>query len=161
MQNVITCLGFNNQAEEAVTLYTSVVKNSKILSMVRNGDSGPGPKGSLLVATFLLDGQEFMALNGGPPFTFTMGMSIMKKCETQAEIDELWERLSEGGKTIECGWLTDRFGVFWQIVPAALDQWMSDPKKAPAVLKALIQMKKLDIATLKDAYEQAGADETV
>jgi predicted 3-demethylubiquinone-9 3-methyltransferase (glyoxalase superfamily) len=88
-------------------------------------------------------------------------MSIMKKCETQAEIDELWERLSEGGKTIECGWLVDRFGVFWQIIPAALGQWMSDPKKAPAVLNALMQMKKLDMATLKHAYEHAGADETV
>jgi predicted 3-demethylubiquinone-9 3-methyltransferase (glyoxalase superfamily) len=161
MQNVITCLGFNNQAEEAVNLYTSVIKNSKILSMVRHGDAGPGPKGSLLVATFLLDGQEFMALNGGPPFTFTMGMSIVRKCETQAEIDELWERLSEGGQKIECGWLTDRFGVSWQIVPAALGQWMSDPQKAPAVLEALMQMKKLDIATLQQAYDQAGADERV
>ena len=157
MQHVITCLAYNNQAEEAVTLYTSVVKDSKIVSMVRNGDSGPGPKGSLLAATFLLDGQEFMAINGGPPFTFTMGMSIVKKCETQAEIDDLWERLSEGGQKIECGWLTDRFGVSWQIIPAALGQWMSDPNpaKPQAVMKALMQMQKLDIATLQQAYERA------
>ena len=112
---------------------------------------------AVLAATFLLDGQEFMAINGGPPFTFTMGMSIVKKCETQAEIDDLWERLSEGGQKIECGWLTDRFGVSWQIIPAALGQWMSDPNpaKPQAVMKALMQMQKLDIATLQQAYERA------
>lgn len=157
MQNVITCLGFNNQAEQAVNFYTSVIKNSKILSTTRYGDAGPGPKGTLLAASFLLDGQEFMALNGGPPFTFSIGMSIVIKCETQAEIDEYWERLSEGGQKVQCGWLTDKFGVSWQIVPAILGKLASDanPAKSDSVMKALLQMKKLDIAKLKEAYEQA------
>ncbi len=157
MQKIITCLGFNNQAEEAVNFYTSVVRNSKISSMSRYGDAGPGPKGSLLAATFVLDGQEFMALNGGPSFTFTHGMSIVIKCETQAEIDELWERLSEGGAKVQCGWLTDKFGVSWQIVPGLLFEMINDPNpaKSQSVMKALLQMTKLDIAKLKQAYEQA------
>jgi predicted 3-demethylubiquinone-9 3-methyltransferase (glyoxalase superfamily) len=157
MQNIVTCLGFNNQAEEAVNFYTSVITNSKILSTTRYGDAGPGPKGSLLVASFLLDGQEFMALNGGPPFTFSIGMSIVIKCETQAEIDELWEKLSEGGQKVQCGWLTDKFGVSWQIVPKMLSQLMTDadPEKSQNVMKALLQMQKLDIAKLKEAYEEA------
>jgi predicted 3-demethylubiquinone-9 3-methyltransferase (glyoxalase superfamily) len=157
MQNIVTCLGFNNQAEEAVNFYTSIVKNSKILSTTRYGDAGPGPKGSLMVATFLLDGQEFMALNGGPPFTFSIGMSIVIKCETQAEIDEYWEKLSEGGQKVQCGWLTDKFGVSWQIVPRVLGELASDPNpaKSQSVMRAMLQMKKLDIAKLKEAYEQA------
>lgn len=157
MQKLVTCLGFNNQAEQAVNFYTSVIKNSKILSTARYGDAGPGPKGSLMVATFLLDGQEFMALNGGPPFTFSIGMSIVIKCETQAEIDEYWEKISEGGQQVQCGWLTDKFGMSWQIVPRILGELASDPNpaKSQSVMKAMLQMKKLDIAKLKEAYEQA------
>jgi predicted 3-demethylubiquinone-9 3-methyltransferase (glyoxalase superfamily) len=157
VQNVITCLGFNNQAEEAVNFYTSIVKNSKILSTTRYGDAGPGPRGSLLAASFLLDGQEFMALNGGPSFTFGIGMSIVIKCETQAEIDQLWERLSEGGQKVQCGWLTDKFGVSWQIVPRVLPQLLNDPNpaKSQRVMKAMLQMTKLDIGKLKEAYERA------
>ena len=157
MQRIVTCLGFDNQAEAAVTFYTSVIRNSKILSMTRTGDAGPGPKGSLLAASFLLDGQEFMALNGGPSFTFSIGMSILIKCETQQEIDELWEKLSEGGQQVQCGWLTDRFGVSWQIVPKALSELLGGPDKAKSAraMKAMLQMKKLDIAELKRAYDGA------
>jgi predicted 3-demethylubiquinone-9 3-methyltransferase (glyoxalase superfamily) len=156
MQKVVTCLGFNDNAEEAINLYTSIVKNSKILTISRNGDAGPGPKGSVLAATFTLDGQEFMALNGGPSFTFSPGMSIMVRCDNQAEIDELWERLSQGGQEVQCGWLTDEFGVSWQIIPRALGEWMGGgPAKAQSVMQALLKMKKLDIAKLREAYEAA------
>jgi len=156
MQKIITCLGFDNQAEEAVNFYTSTIKNSKILSTTRYGDAGPGPKGTLLAATFLLDGQEFMALNGGPPFKFSIGMSIVIRCETQAEIDSLWETLSAGGEKVQCGWLTDKYGVSWQIVPAALAGMAGDPdpRKSQSVMKAMLQMKKLDIAKLKEAYDR-------
>ena len=157
MQSIVTCLGFDNQAEAAVTFYTSVIRNSKILSMTRTGDAGPGPKGSLLAASFLLDGQEFMALNGGPSFNFSIGMSILIKCDTQQEIDELWEKLSEGGQQIQCGWLTDKFGVSWQIVPKVLSELLGGPDKAKSAraMKAMLQMKKLDIAELKRAYDGA------
>jgi predicted 3-demethylubiquinone-9 3-methyltransferase (glyoxalase superfamily) len=157
MQRIVTCLGFNNQAEDAVNFYTSIVKNSKILSATRYGDAGPGPKGSLMVASFLLDGQEFMALNGGPPFTFSIGMSIVINCDTQAEVDEYWEKLSAGGQQVQCGWLTDKFGVSWQIVPKLLRTLASDPdpKKSQAVMKAMLQMKKLDSAKLQEAYDRA------
>ena len=156
MQKITTCLGFNHQAEEAVNFYTSVIKNSKILSITRYGDAGPGPKGSVMAVSFLLDGQEFMAINGGPQFTFTVGMSILIKCETQAEIDELWERLSEGGQKVQCGWLTDRFGVSWQIVPTVLLEFMNDPDpaKSQRVMKAMLQMTKIDIHKLKEAAAQ-------
>ena len=156
MQKIITCLGFNDRAEEAVNFYTSTVRNSRILTMSRNGDGGPGPKGSLLAATFLLDGQEFMALNGGPPFKFAIGMSIVIRCDTQEEIDSLWEKLSEGGEQVQCGWLTDKFGVSWQIVPSILGKLMSDPdpRKSQNVMKALLPMKKLDIAKLQEAHDR-------
>jgi len=157
MQRVITCLGFDHQAEEAINFYTSIVPNSKILSETRYGDAGPAPKGTLLAANFLLNGQEFMALNGGPPFTFSIGMSIVIRCDTQAEIDALWETLSEGGQKVQCGWLTDKYGVSWQIVPANLGQLLNDPDpvKAERVMKAMLQMKKLDIAQLKAARDRA------
>ncbi len=157
MQKIMTCLGFDNQAEEAINFYTSVIPNSKILSTTRYGDTGPGPKGSLLAATFLLNGQEFMALNGGPPFKFSIGMSIVIRCDTQAEIDALWEKLSEGGEKVQCGWLTDKYGVSWQIVPAVLSELMNDPDpaKSQRVMKAMLQMKKLDIAQLKEAAGKA------
>ncbi len=157
MQRIITCLGFNDQAEEAVNFYTSTIRSSRILTTTRYGDAGPGPKGALLAATFSLDGQEYMALNGGPPFTFSIGMSIMIKCETQTEIDELWEKLSSGGgEKGQCGWLADRFGVSWQVVPAVLPELLNDrdAAKSQAVMKAMLQMKKLDIQELKDAHNR-------
>ena len=157
MQNIVTCLGYNNRAEEAVNFYVSVIKNSSIVSVTHAGEGTPLPKGSVLAISFVLDGQEFLAINGGPPFNFTIGTSIMVKCETQAEIDRLWEQLSEGGQKIECGWVTDKFGLSWQIVPAKLGEWLAsaNPAKPQAMMKELLKMKKLDIATLQRAYEQA------
>ncbi len=157
MQKIVTCLGFDNRAEEAVNFYTSVVKNSKIVSTSRYGEGGRMPKGTLLAASFVLDGQEFMALNGGPPFKFSIGTSVVIKCDTQQEIDDLWERLSDGGEKVQCGWLTDKFGMSWQIVPTLLGQLMNDPNpaKSQAVLSAMLQMKKLEIDTLKEAHAQA------
>ena len=157
MQKVITCLGFDNQAEEAINFYTSVIPNSKILSETRHGNTGPGQKGTLLAASFLLNGQEFMALNGGPPFKFSIGMSIVIRCETQEEIDALWEKLSEGGQKVQCGWLTDKYGVSWQIIPTILPQLLKDPDpvRAERVMKAMLQMNKLDIEQLKAARDAA------
>jgi predicted 3-demethylubiquinone-9 3-methyltransferase (glyoxalase superfamily) len=157
MQKIVTCLGFNDQAEAAVKFYTSVIPNSKILSMTRHGDSGPGPKDALLAASFELNGQEFMALNGGPSFTFAVGTSIMIKCDTQAEVDALWDKLSEGGRQVQCGWVTDKFGLSWQIVPRILPELLSDPnpKKSQSVMRAMLQMQKLDIAQLQAAHENA------
>jgi predicted 3-demethylubiquinone-9 3-methyltransferase (glyoxalase superfamily) len=157
MQKITTFLAFNGRAEEAVNLYTSVFKNTKVTSTSRYGDAGPGPKGTLMVATFEIEGQTFIALNGGPSFTFSQGISLLVNCETQAEVDELWEKLSEGGQKQPCGWLTDRFGVSWQIVPTILGKLMSDPdpQKAGRVMKAMLGMSKLDIAALKRAYEQS------
>jgi len=155
MQKITTFLTFNDQAEAAVKLYTSIFKRSKIVSTSRYGDAGPGPKGSLMSATFELEGQTFMALNGGPTFTFAQGISLFVSCETQAEIDELWEKLSEGGRQVQCGWLTDRFGVSWQIVPSILGTLLNDkdPAKSRRVMNAMLQMKKLDIQGLERAYE--------
>jgi|SRR4051812_3776181 len=157
MQKITTFLTFNGRAEEAVNLYTSVFKNAKVTTTSRYGDAGPGPKGTLMVATFEIEGQTFIALNGGPSFTFSQGISLLVNCETQAEVDELWEKLSEGGQKQPCGWLTDRFGVSWQIVPTILGKLMSDPdpQKAGRVMKAMLGMSKLDIAALKSAYEQS------
>jgi predicted 3-demethylubiquinone-9 3-methyltransferase (glyoxalase superfamily) len=156
MQKITPCLAFNGKAEEAVNFYISIFKNSKILTTSRNGEGGPGPKGSLLMAVFQLDGQEYQALNGGPSFTFSEGISLSVSCETQAEIDELWEKLSSGGgKHGPCGWLTDKFGVSWQIVPSIIGKLLSDkdPAKTGRVMNAVMQMGKLDIAKLKQAYE--------
>ena len=156
MQKITTFLTFNNQAEEAVNFYTSVFKNSKITSTSRYPEGIPGA-GSLMTASFELDGQEFIALNGGPTFSFSQGFSLMVSCETQAEIDELWSKLTAGGKEVACGWLTDRFGVSWQIVPSILGKLMGDedPAKAGRVGQALMKMTKLDIAALKRAHEGA------
>jgi predicted 3-demethylubiquinone-9 3-methyltransferase (glyoxalase superfamily) len=155
MQKITTFLTFNDQAEPAVQLYTSVFRNSKVVSTTRYGDGGPGPKGALMTATFELEGQRFMALNGGPSFQFAQGISLFVNCETQAEIDELWEKLSAGGQPGPCGWLTDRFGVSWQIVPSALGRMLSDadPGQSRRVMAAMLQMKKLDIAGLQRAYQ--------
>ena len=156
MQKITTFLTFNDQAEEAVKLYTSVFKNSKILSTTRYGDAGPGVKGSLMTANFELEGQEFVALNGGPSFNFSQGISLFVGCDTQQEVDAFWEKLSEGGSKGPCGWLTDRFGVSWQIVPRVLGEMLAskDRAKADRAMKAMLQMSKLDIAKLKQAYEQ-------
>ena len=153
MQKITTFLTYNDQAEEAVNLYTSVFKNSKIINTSRYGEGGPGPKGALMSATFQLEGQQFMALNGGPTFTFAVGISLFVSCETQAEIDELWDKLSAGGEPGRCGWLKDKFGVSWQIIPATLGKMMSDKDAGGRVLQAMLQMNKLDLEKLQQAYQ--------
>lgn len=155
MQKITTFLTFKDQAEQAATLYTSLFKNSKIVSMTRYGAGGPGPNGSVMTVSFQLAGQEFVALNGGPSFKFAEGISLFVNCETQAEVDELWEKLSQGGKPGPCGWLTDRFGVSWQIVPSILGKYMADrdAERAGRVMAAMLKMSKLDINGLKRAHE--------
>ena len=155
MQKITPFLWFDNQAEEAMNFYVSIFKNSKILSCTRYGDAGPGPKGTVIVASFELDGQEFLALNGGPRFKFTEAVSFVVNCETQAEIDEMWARLSAGGEESQCGWLKDKFGLSWQVVPPILSKLMQDkdPGKSNRVMEALLKMKKIDIATLQRAYD--------
>jgi predicted 3-demethylubiquinone-9 3-methyltransferase (glyoxalase superfamily) len=155
MQKITTFLTFNDQAEEAVNRYTSIFENSRILSSTRYGQGGPGPEGSLMSATFELEGQEFMALNGGPSFNFAQGISLFVSCETQEEVDELWEKLSEGGEQGPCGWLTDRFGVSWQVIPRVLGEMLADedPEKAKRVMNAMLQMSKIEIEGLRQAYE--------
>jgi predicted 3-demethylubiquinone-9 3-methyltransferase (glyoxalase superfamily) len=151
-------LWFNGNAEEAASFYVSIFPNSKILAVSRYGDSGPGPKGQVMVIHFELDGQEFTALNGGPQFHFTEAVSFVVKCRDQAELDSYWDRLmAGGGKPHACGWLKDRFGLSWQVIPEQLGRLMSqsDAKKADAVMKALVQMVKLDIAALERAAETA------
>ena len=153
MPKITTFLTFNNQAEDAANFYTSVFKNSKIVSASRYGDTGPGPKGSLMTATISLDGQELILLNGGPSFTFTQGFSLFVTCETQAEVDDYWSKLTAGGKEVACGWLTDKFGVSWQIIPSVLMKLMSDKdaKKAGRVMQAMMKMVKIDIKGLQEA----------
>jgi predicted 3-demethylubiquinone-9 3-methyltransferase (glyoxalase superfamily) len=153
MQKITTFLTFDDQAEEAVDHYTSVFENSRVLSKRYYGDAGPGEKGSLMTASFELEGQEFMALNGGPSFSFAQGISLFVSCETQEEVDELWEKLSEGGEKNVCGWLTDRFGISWQIVPRALGELLDDPDrdKANRVMTAMLGMSKIEIAGLEAA----------
>jgi len=155
MQKITPFLWFDDKAEEAVDFYTSIFKNSKTISISRYGDAGPGPKGAVMVAKFQIEGQEFMALNGGPTFTFSPAISFVVNCKTQEEVDELWEKLSEGGAKSQCGWLTDKFGLSWQIVPTVLGELMQDkdPVKTNRVMAALMQMTKLDIEGLRKAYE--------
>jgi predicted 3-demethylubiquinone-9 3-methyltransferase (glyoxalase superfamily) len=152
MQKITTFLTYNGQAEEAVALYTATFKGN-VLSTSRYGDAGPGPKGAVMTQTFELCGQTFIALNGGPSFTFAQGISLFVSCGTQEEVDDLWEKLSAGGKKIHCGWLQDRFGVSWQIVPTVLGELLNDPDPARAarVMKAMMGMQKLDIRALKAA----------
>jgi predicted 3-demethylubiquinone-9 3-methyltransferase (glyoxalase superfamily) len=154
-KKLTTFLTYDGQAEEAVDLYTSVFPNSRITSTRRYGEAGPGEEGSLMTATFELDGQEFMALNGGPSFTFGQGFSLFVDCETQEEVDQLWEKLSEGGETGQCGWLTDKFGVSWQVIPRVLGELLGDedPEKANRVMNAMLQMNKIEIDGLRRAYE--------
>ena len=153
-QTVRPCLTFNEKAEEAINFYVSLFRNSKVLSLLRSDGKGPLPQGALLHATFQIDGQEYTAFDGGPSFSFTEAFSFVASCETQEEIDEVWARLTEGGEEGPCGWLKDRFGVSWQVVPTALGQMMGDPKSGnPAkVMEALLRMRKLDVAALRQAY---------
>ncbi len=157
MQKITPYLWFDDQAEEAVNFYTSIFKNSRVLNVSRYGEAGPGPAGSVMTATFELDGQEFMALNGGPQYKFTEAISFLVHCKTQKEVDELWEKLSAEGEEGPCGWLKDKFGVSWQIIPTALGEMLSDPDPARAqrVMEAMLKMTKIEIPVLKQAYEQA------
>ena len=156
MQKIVPFLWFDGKAEEAMNFYTSVFKNAKVGGVMRYGEAGPGPKGSVLSATFQLEGVEFTALNGGPAFQFTPAISFFVHCATQTEIDDLWEKLSAGGQIQQCGWLQDKYGVSWQIVPSVLGDMLQDkdPQKANRVMQAMLKMKKLDIALLKQAYDQ-------
>ena len=156
MQKIKACLWFDGNAEEATNFYVSVFNNSKVLSVARTGDEGPGQRASVLVTTFELEGQEFMALNGGPQYKFTPAISLYVDCKTQEEVDRLWNTLiADGGEESQCGWLVDRFGVSWQIIPRALIELMGDedPEKAGRVMKAMLQMQKIDVAKLREAYE--------
>jgi predicted 3-demethylubiquinone-9 3-methyltransferase (glyoxalase superfamily) len=154
-QKIKPCLWFDNQAEEAVNLYCSIFKNSRVLRESRYGDAGPGPKGQILTMEFEIDGQQFMALNGGPMFKFTEAISLIVTCETQAEIDEYWSKLlADGGSESQCGWLKDKYGLSWQIVPRVLRELMAGGgEKANRVMQALLKMVKLDIAKLKEAAQ--------
>jgi predicted 3-demethylubiquinone-9 3-methyltransferase (glyoxalase superfamily) len=158
-KKITTFLTFDDRAEEAVEFYTSIFDDSRILSTRRYGSAGPGPEGELMTATFELAGQEFMALNGGPSFSFAQGISLFVDCETQEEVDELWEKLSEGGEKGPCGWLTDKFGVSWQVIPRQLGEMLGDKDadKSQRVMKAMLQMSKIDIEGLRRAYESEEA----
>jgi predicted 3-demethylubiquinone-9 3-methyltransferase (glyoxalase superfamily) len=156
MQKITPFLWFDGKAEEAMNFYVSIFKNSKVISVSRYGEAGPGPKGSVMGATFELDGQRFFALNGGPEFNFTPAISFFVNCETQREVDELWEKLSAGGEKQRCGWLKDKYGLSWQIVPTILGELLqdSDPAKSQRTMRAMLQMDKLDIQGLKDAHDR-------
>lgn len=155
MQKITPFLWFDGKAEEAMNFYISIFKNSKILSVTRYGEAGPGPKGTVMTAKFALNGQEFVALNGGPQFTFTEAISFVVNCETQQEVDELWEKLSAGGQKSRCGWLKDKYGLSWQVVPTALVEMLQDKdaKKSNRVMQAMLQMNKIEIETLRRAYQ--------
>jgi predicted 3-demethylubiquinone-9 3-methyltransferase (glyoxalase superfamily) len=156
MQKITPFLWFDGQAEEAVNFYVSIFKNSIVVSMARYGDAGPGPKGSVMTAAFQLEGQNFVALNGGPQYKFTPAISFVVNCETQEELDDLWEKLSAGGRKDRCAWLTDKFGVSWQIVPTILSKLLQDkdPEKSKRVMQAMLQMDKIDISVLQQAYNR-------
>jgi predicted 3-demethylubiquinone-9 3-methyltransferase (glyoxalase superfamily) len=156
MQKITPFLWFDGNAEEAVNFYVSVFKNSKVGSISRYGEAGPGPKGTVMSATFQIEGQEFFALNGGPQYKFTPAISFFVNCETQREVDELWEKLSAGGRKDRCGWLQDKYGLSWQIIPSVLRALLQDkdPTKSQRVMKAMLQMGKIDIEGLKRAYTE-------
>ncbi len=164
MQKITPFLWFDHQAEEAAKFYVSIFRKSKIVSVNRYGDAGARasgrPKGSVMTVAFELEGQPFVALNGGPAFTFSPAVSFVVNCRTQQEIDDLWEKLSENGEKMDCGWLKDRYGVSWQIVPAILGELVSDPdaEKSDRVMQALMQMKKIDAEVLKKASKQSSPD---
>jgi predicted 3-demethylubiquinone-9 3-methyltransferase (glyoxalase superfamily) len=157
VQKITPCLWFDTEGEAAANFYTSVFKNSRILDVSRFGEAGPRPAGTVMTVTFELDGQEFIALNGGPEFKFNEAVSFQVNCETQEEVDEFWNRLTEGGEAGQCGWLKDKYGVSWQVVPTALNELLSDPDpgKSQRAMKAMLEMSKIDIETLKRAAEQA------
>jgi predicted 3-demethylubiquinone-9 3-methyltransferase (glyoxalase superfamily) len=153
-QKISPFLWFDTQAEEAVKFYTSIFKDSSIGIVTYYGELGPGPKGSVMTIGFQLEGQQFVALNGGPHFKFTEAVSFVVNCETQDEVDHFWEKLSEGGQEVQCGWVKDKFGLSWQIVPTVLPKLFQgdDAERTKRVMQAMLQMKKLDIATLEKAY---------
>ena len=155
MQKITPFLWFDDKAEEAANFYVSIFKNSKLVGVTRYGEAGPGLKGTVMTAKFQLEGQEFVALNGGPHFKFTEAISFVIDCKTQEEVDYFWEKLSEGGAESQCGWLKDKYGLSWQVVPTALIEMLQDkdPEKSQRVMKAMLQMKKIEIKTLKQAYE--------
>ena len=157
MQKITPFLWFDGQAEEAANFYASIFKNSKIGRVMRHGKAGPGAKGTVMSVNFELEGQEFIALNGGPQFTFSPAISFFVNCKTQEEVDELWEKLSEGGEERQCGWLQDKYGLSWQIIPSALGEMVgsTDTEKSQRAMKAMFQMNKIDIKTLEQAYEQS------
>jgi predicted 3-demethylubiquinone-9 3-methyltransferase (glyoxalase superfamily) len=156
MQKITPFLWFDGKAEEAMNFYVSVFKNSKVGKVTRYGEAGPGPKGTVMSATFNLDGQEFFALNGGPHYVFTPAISFFVNCETQQEVDELWEKLSAGGRKDRCGWLQDKYGLSWQIIPSVLGKMLGDKdgEKANRVMQAMLKMDKLDIKRLQQAYDR-------
>lgn len=155
MQKITPFLWFDGKAEEAANFYTSIFKNSKVISINRYAKGSPAPEGTVMTAQFLLEGQEFVAFNGGPHFTFTPALSFVVNCETQKEVDELWEKLSAGGEEHQCGWLKDKFGVSWQIVPTVLVKLLTntDPVRAQRTMAAMLQMKKIDISLLEQAQK--------
>lgn len=157
MDKITPCLWFDTQGEEAANFYVSVFKNSRILEVARYGEAGPRPAGTVMIVTFELDGRTFTALNGGPEFTFSEAVSFQVSCETQEEVDELWDRLSAGGEEGPCGWLKDRYGVSWQVVPDPLIELLRDPNpgRSQRAMKAMLQMKKIDIAAVQRAADQA------
>jgi predicted 3-demethylubiquinone-9 3-methyltransferase (glyoxalase superfamily) len=159
MQKMSSCLWFDGNAQEAADFYVSVFKDARIVSTARYPEGAPGTPGSVMTVRFTVNGEEFLALNGGPQFKFTPAISLVVSCDTQEEIDDLWQKLSQGGAEVACGWLTDKFGVSWQIVPAAIGEMMSSPDKAAAqrAFAAMMDMKKLDIAALRRAYQGVGA----
>ena len=156
MQKITPFLWFNNQAEEAMNFYVSIFKNSKVEKVTRWGEGGPAPAGTVMKAAFRLDGQEFTALNGGPQFTFTPAVSFVVHCDNQQEIDEYWAKLLEDGRADRCGWLQDRFGLSWQVVPSNIGELLqhTDPDTSRRVMQALMQMDKIDVARLEQAREQ-------
>jgi predicted 3-demethylubiquinone-9 3-methyltransferase (glyoxalase superfamily) len=157
MQKITPFLWFDHQAEEAMNFYTSIFKNAKIKNVRRYGDAGPGPKGAVMTGTFEIEGQEFMALNGGSMYAFSPAISLFVNCANQQEVDDLWGKLSEGGQPQRCGWITDKFGITWQIIPSVLGELLgsSDGAKAARVMRAMMQMVKIDVAALEQAAAQA------
>jgi predicted 3-demethylubiquinone-9 3-methyltransferase (glyoxalase superfamily) len=155
VQKIMPCLWFDDNAEEAAKFYVSIFENSKILRISHYGEAGPGVPGTVMAVTFQLEGLQFVALNGGPQFTFSPAISLSVDCATQQQVDELWEKLSAGGEEVQCGWLKDKFGVSWQVVPSVLSEMLldADPKKSQRVMEAMFQMVKLDIETLQRSYD--------
>ena len=155
MQKITPFLWFDHQAEEAANFYTSLFKDSRIVSISRYGEGGPGPQGTVFTVNFMLEGQEFIALNGGPEFAFSPAISFFVDCSTQAEVDRLWEKLTDGGEEVQCGWLKDKYGLSWQVIPKVLSQLLGDPdsEKSQRAMKAMLQMKKIDIEKIKRAYD--------